>query len=226
MVAEVVVSRFRGLSEVCVRLGVERLDMFGSGSTDAWRAGVSDVDFMVEFFSGEGDRGRLVEELGAVLGCAVNVVTPAVLVNPFFAKGIEETRLPVFRAEFPDRCPVLVSRAAAPVRRAEKYLVDLLGPVDRLVDLGLSPDLERFVKVSAAARYLESVGWFLEKLRELDVSLFARLPHADRLVGCLGGLGWFSEGREELVLGLLEGWVPGFREGLVTVLREVGYGEV
>ena len=88
------------IAEVCARLGVRRLDFFGSGvRSDSPR----DLDFLVDL----GDRPvaehvcvyfALRERLQALFARPVDLVTPAGLVNPFFRQRVEREKALIYSA--------------------------------------------------------------------------------------------------------------------------------
>lgn len=90
------------IADLCRRRGVRRLAVFGSAVTDRFDEARSDVDFLVEFT--EGRHGRfdayfgLKEELEALLGRAVDLVTPSALENPYFAASVEATAQELYAA--------------------------------------------------------------------------------------------------------------------------------
>jgi hypothetical protein len=89
------------ICQLCRRLGVKRLDVFGSATTDRFTAD-SDVDVLVQF-----DRGRgglfncyfdLKEGLEQIFGRPVDVVIEESLKNPYFKLAIEQMRKNIYAA--------------------------------------------------------------------------------------------------------------------------------
>jgi uncharacterized protein len=85
---------------LCQRLGVKRLELFGSAATGAFTPGRSDCDFLVELDpSRPGSRAQriidLAEALEQILGAPIDLVNPHYIRNPFFAAEVERTRTPV-----------------------------------------------------------------------------------------------------------------------------------
>lgn len=85
------------IADLCARLRVERLHLFGSVLTSRFDPAHSDVDFLVEFFDsdqpGIADRFlALAEGLEGVLGRPVDLLTPPSLQNPVFRRVVEQTR--------------------------------------------------------------------------------------------------------------------------------------
>ena len=89
------------IKDLCSRLGVRRLDIFGSAATDGFDE-QSDVDVLVLFEPGDGglfDRYfDLKEGLESILNRNVDLVTEASVKNPYFKQEIERTRTNVYAA--------------------------------------------------------------------------------------------------------------------------------
>ena len=89
------------ISDLCKRLGVKRLDIFGSATGDNFRPD-SDVDVLVQF---ERDTGKLFdryfelkEALENTLRRAVDLVIEDAVTNPYFKLEIERSRRNVYAA--------------------------------------------------------------------------------------------------------------------------------
>lgn len=89
------------IQDLCRRFGVQQLDVFGSAASEAFDPARSDVDFIIDFGSGEqpdlftryfGLKGSL-EQL---LGRGVDLVMVGALVNPYFVDSVSRTRMPVY----------------------------------------------------------------------------------------------------------------------------------
>jgi hypothetical protein len=89
------------ICQLCGRLKVKRLDVFGSATTDRFTAD-SDVDVLVQFDRGPGDLFNryfdLKEGLEQIFGRPVDVVLEESLKNPYFKIAIEQTRKKVYAA--------------------------------------------------------------------------------------------------------------------------------
>ncbi|MEM6504648.1 MAG: nucleotidyltransferase domain-containing protein [Planctomycetota bacterium] len=99
----VIEDNLDALRELCIRYRVTRLEVFGSAATGAFDPGTSDVDLLAEFdLSGSGS--ALEQYIGfihaaeALLGCKVDLVNPSTIQNPYFLKGVEESRRPLYAA--------------------------------------------------------------------------------------------------------------------------------
>jgi predicted nucleotidyltransferase len=86
---------------LCRRLGVVRLDLFGSATRDELKPG-SDVDVLVRFDRARGDLFArffdLKEGLEAILGRPVDLVVEDAIRNPYFRHAVEQSRRNVFAA--------------------------------------------------------------------------------------------------------------------------------
>lgn len=86
---------------LCRRLGIKRLELFGSAAAGGFEPGRSDYDFLIELDPTDtGSRAQriidLAEALEKVLGAPVDLVNPNYIRNPFFAAEVERTRTPVY----------------------------------------------------------------------------------------------------------------------------------
>lgn len=94
-------SKHGALVALCRKYGVSRLDVFGSGATEEWRPGESDLDFVVAFRArseqGLADRYlRLAEDLEALFGRPVDLLTERTIRNPYFRRNVDATRTSVY----------------------------------------------------------------------------------------------------------------------------------
>jgi predicted nucleotidyltransferase len=88
------------IAELCRRLGVTSLELFGSAATGTDVQGHSDYDFLVQLDpDAQGSRAMrlidLAEALEALLGRPVDLVDPGSIRNPYFAAEVARTRIPV-----------------------------------------------------------------------------------------------------------------------------------
>ena len=89
------------IASLCQRYGVASLDLFGSGTSNQWRPAESDLDFVVtfRFETGGGLADRylgLADDLEALFGRPVDLITPASIRNPYFRKRVEASRTRVY----------------------------------------------------------------------------------------------------------------------------------
>lgn len=89
------------IADLCKRLRVRRLDLFGSATTSDFRAD-SDIDVLVQFErdgTGLFDRYfELKERLEEIFGRSVDVVVEDAITNPYFKQGIERQRKNIYAA--------------------------------------------------------------------------------------------------------------------------------
>ena len=90
---ELVRAKQHEIGELCRRLGVRRLDLFGSAVGSSFDVESSDVDVLVEFEAGPGFDHfgaffALKEGLERILGRPVDVVTTTSIRNPYFRQQV------------------------------------------------------------------------------------------------------------------------------------------
>ena len=88
---------------LCLTYNVQRLDLFGSGSTDRYDLDGSDLDFLVEFqpvaLNAYADAYfGLLEALGRLFERPVDLVVESAIKNPYFLESVERTRTAVYEA--------------------------------------------------------------------------------------------------------------------------------
>jgi len=91
------------LADLCRRLQVRRLDLFGSAAAGRFDAATSDLDFLVEFEplppAAYADNWfALLDGLEAIFRRPVDLVSGPAVVNPYFAAGIAANRETVYAA--------------------------------------------------------------------------------------------------------------------------------
>lgn len=89
------------IAALCEELQVERLDLFGSATSETFGS-ASDVDVLVEFDRSQGDLFNryftLKERLEALFDRPVDVVTASAIRNPYFKTAVERSRVNVYAA--------------------------------------------------------------------------------------------------------------------------------
>jgi predicted nucleotidyltransferase len=95
---DLVAEKRPNLFELCRRFGVQRLHVFGSAATGAFRKETSDLDFLVSF----NDRRPTADYANRVLDFAdalerlfarpVDLVTEQSVRNPYFRRALEASR--------------------------------------------------------------------------------------------------------------------------------------
>ncbi len=101
MAGPLVIDR-HAIAALCRKYAVRRLLLFGSAGTDRFDEATSDIDFLVEFDDAPISRFDayfgLKEDLEALFGHPVDLVSTAPLENPYFAKSIASTGRELFAA--------------------------------------------------------------------------------------------------------------------------------
>ena len=91
------------IESLCRRFGVRRLVVFGSAVDGTFRAGLSDVDFLVELDPPAGQSRfdayfGLKEALESLLRSPVDLVDPSALRNPYLAATVRENQAELYAA--------------------------------------------------------------------------------------------------------------------------------
>jgi len=91
------------VERLCRELGVKRLDLFGSATTDAFDPERSDLDFLVEFLPGAakpwmGEYTDLQQGLEELFERKVDVVFAGGLRNRFFRQAVLKSRRKFYEA--------------------------------------------------------------------------------------------------------------------------------
>ncbi len=92
-----------GITRLCQRYKVARLEVFGSAVTDQFDASHSDVDFLVEFLPlAEGEHAPayfgLLSELEKLLGRPVDLVMTKAIRNRYFMQSVNRSRMMLYAA--------------------------------------------------------------------------------------------------------------------------------
>ena len=101
--AGILESKREQIAAACARLGVLRLDAFGSAVRDDFRPGDSDVDLLVEFgpmdpYARVDAYFDLLDELRDILGAEVDLVMVDAVKNRYIAADIERTKQAFYAA--------------------------------------------------------------------------------------------------------------------------------
>lgn len=101
MTRPLVIDR-HAIEALCLKYAVRRLLLFGSAGTDRFDEVTSDIDFLVEFDDAPVSRFDayfgLKEDLEALFGRPVDLVSAAALENPYFAESVASTSRELYAA--------------------------------------------------------------------------------------------------------------------------------
>jgi len=91
------IDRLEPLSHLCDRYGVDRLEVFGSAAKGLFDPASSDLDFIVQM-AGQQEPGYarrfcgFADELEALFGRPVDLLTESMIQNPYFRKDVDASR--------------------------------------------------------------------------------------------------------------------------------------
>lgn len=96
-------SKREAIEKVCMRIGVARLEIFGSALRADFQPETSDLDLLVEFkpmepYARVEAYFRLRDELCALLQRQVDLVMVGAVKNPYVSREIERTRQLMYAA--------------------------------------------------------------------------------------------------------------------------------
>jgi len=90
-------DRLEPLRELCDRYGVDRLEVFGSAAKGLFDPASSDLDFIVRM-ADQREKGyarrfcSFADELEALFGRPVDLLTESMIHNPYFRKDVDASR--------------------------------------------------------------------------------------------------------------------------------------
>jgi predicted nucleotidyltransferase len=99
----VIESKREEVAALCLRLGVRRLELFGSAARNDFDDAQSDIDLLVEFNDDPALRTwshyfAVKQALEQVFARRVDLVEPDGVLNPFVKASIERDRRPIYGA--------------------------------------------------------------------------------------------------------------------------------
>lgn len=103
MMIQEIVEQQKRIIDLCRQHQVARLYLFGSAATAHYRAGDSDLDFLVTFNTMTPHEHRvayfsLIEDLEALFHTPVDLIEEPAIRNPYFREEVEETRVILYAA--------------------------------------------------------------------------------------------------------------------------------
>ena len=100
----IISEKSRDFKNLCRNLGVQKLELFGSGAREDFEPAASDLDFIVSFCQdhsmGLADRYlELAEGLESIFSRKVDLLTYGAIKNPVFKRNIERSKRLVYVGE-------------------------------------------------------------------------------------------------------------------------------
>lgn len=92
------------IAAICSELQIRSLEVFGSAATGTFDPESSDIDFLADFADPEAPPGlltrylTLAQELEALLGTTVEILTPRSIRNPYFRQAVDSQRETIYAA--------------------------------------------------------------------------------------------------------------------------------
>jgi len=91
------------IAELCLKYGVQSLEIFGSAAGDTFNPETSDLDFLVDYFPSEAMDASdqyfgLKEELERLFRRDIDLVMVKALRNPYFVEEVNKTRRVLYAA--------------------------------------------------------------------------------------------------------------------------------
>ena len=178
MLPALITDRQPQLDALCRRHHVVRLELFGSAATGEWDPDRSDLDFLVKLDKSASllDQVKLQDDLQALFGRKIDLVSDIDFKNPYFRRSVENSRTHLWGELRP---PVAENGVRVSSDRALKYLWDIQQETEYLSrrtsglsfdDIMDSEDLERIVPQS-----LIRIGEALNGLSRLDKDAAERI---------------------------------------------------
>ncbi len=101
--ASIIDAQRSELESLCRKHRVRRLEVFGSAADGTFDPERSDIDFLVDFFPFKPGTAfdtyfSLLESLEALFERKIDLVDVTCLRNPFFIRGVNESRTSVYEA--------------------------------------------------------------------------------------------------------------------------------
>lgn len=210
--ANIIDANLPALAELCRRLGVSRLDLFGSAAAGRFDSARSDLDFLVEFRPEM--RGKayfaLREALELLFQCKVDLLTEAALDNPYLRRRIETERRRLFPvAMMSNQAATLLWDARRAAERISRFTAG------RSIDDYLNDDMLR----AAVERQFEIIGEALAGLRRIEPTLAAQLPHVQQIIAFRNVLiHGYASIDDRIVWDTVQDDLPGLQAALTTLL--------
>lgn len=102
MMIPLVADNLDKIAALCRQYRIQKLELFGSATGEAWDSDTSDIDFIADlgdYEVGVADRYLdFAHALEALFGRRVDLLTPPMITNPYFRQAVNEQRVTIYEA--------------------------------------------------------------------------------------------------------------------------------
>lgn len=101
-VISLVADNLKLIAALCRQYRIQKLELFGSATGEAWDPDTSDIDLIADL--GEYELGvaerffDFADALEALFGRNVDLLTPPMITNPYFRQAVNEQRVTIYEA--------------------------------------------------------------------------------------------------------------------------------
>lgn len=99
---EIITSNIDAIATLCQRHGVQRLDLFGSATSEAFDPDTSDFDFVVDFADRSPGYARrylsFADSLESLLGRRIDLLTERSIKNPYLRYSVDSTKVTIYES--------------------------------------------------------------------------------------------------------------------------------
>ena len=188
----VVEERLAEIEQLCREHHVERLELFGSAASGAFRPGESDLDFLVTFEAGAPTGLALASALEDLFGIHVDLVEERAIRNPYFRQAVDTgPKVGLYKSPTaPKRRGRAIPHPApecSPLElRTKKYLYDINQAAGNVMEFTTGKtlaDYERDLMLrSAVERQFEIIGEAVARLARFDEATAERISNYQDII--------------------------------------------
>ena len=227
----IIEERLAEIEQLCREHHVERLELFGSAASGAFRPGESDLDFLVTFEVGAPTGLALASALEDLFGIHVDLVEERAIRNPYFRQAVDTG--PKVRLYKSPTAPKRRRRAVphpapecSPLElRTKKYLYDISQAAGNVMDFTTGKtlaDYERDLMLrSAVERQFEIIGEAVARLARFDEATAERISNYQAIIAFRNLIAHdYDELKNATVWEKIERHVPTLRRETEALLGE------